>query len=156
MRKIFLMFSILILSIPNASAITLRIATATPEGTQWMIDMRASAKEIHEKTEGRVEIKYYGGGIKGSDSKVLSQIRIRQLQGGAFTPTSLAAQYPDLNLYGMPLVFNSEEEASYVRSKMDPILQRGLEEAGFVNFSEFIQFKRVGLTLLRKVLFVKF
>lgn len=134
MRKIFLIFSILILSISNASAITLRIATATPEGTQWMIDMRASAKEIHEKTEGRVEIKYYGGGIKGSDSKVLSQIRIRQLQGGAFTPTSLAAQYPDLNLYGMPLVFNSEEEASYVRSKIDPILQRGLEDAGFVNF----------------------
>ena len=134
MRKIFLILSILILNISTASAITLRIATATPEGTQWMKDMRASAKEIHEKTEGRVLIKYYGGGIKGSDSKVLSLIRIRQLQGGAFTPTSLAAQYPDLNLYGMPLVFNSEEEASYVRSKMDPILQRGLEDAGFINF----------------------
>ena len=135
MRKIFLIFLILFFNISTSSAgITLRIATATPEGTQWMKDMRASAKEIQKKTEGRVVIKYYGGGIKGSDSKVLSQIRIRQLQGGAFTPTSLASQYPDLNLYGMPLVFNSEEEASYVRSKMDPILQRGLEEAGFVNF----------------------
>jgi len=34
----------------------------------------------------------------------------------------------------MPLVFNSEEEAAYVRTKMDVGLQEGLEDAGFVNF----------------------
>ncbi|MAD91823.1 MAG: C4-dicarboxylate ABC transporter [Gammaproteobacteria bacterium] len=134
MKKIALLFLIFILNISSASGITLKIATATPEGTQWMNDMRASAKEIYDKTQGRVNIKYYGGGIKGSDSKVLSQIRIKQLQGGAFTPTSLAAQYPNLNIYGMPLVFNSEQEATYVRSKMDLILQKGLEDSGFVNF----------------------
>ena len=39
-----------------------------------------------------------------------------------------------LNLYGLPLVFDSEEEAAYVRQRMDPKLQAGLEDAGFVNF----------------------
>jgi TRAP-type C4-dicarboxylate transport system substrate-binding protein len=34
----------------------------------------------------------------------------------------------------MPLVFDSEEEAAYVRSRMDERLERGLEKAGFVNF----------------------
>lgn len=99
-----------------------------------MTDMRASAAEIKERTEGRVQIKYYGGGIKGDDKKVLGQIRIRQLQGGAFTPSALASQYSDLNLYGMPLVFDSEEEAAYVRSRLDDRLQQGLEDAGFVSF----------------------
>ena len=134
MKKIFLSVALLMLSASAISAVTLKITTATPDGTQWMKDMRASAKEINERTEGRVVFKYYGGGIKGSDSKMLSQIRIRQLQGGAFTPTSLAAQYLDLNLYGMPLVFNSEAEAAYVRTKMDAGLQEGLEDAGFINF----------------------
>ena len=134
MKKLFLSIAVLMLSAPALSAVTLKIATATPEGTQWMTDMRASAKEIKERTEGRVAIKYYGGGVKGSDSKVLSQIRIRQLQGGAFTPSALAAQYSDLNLYGMPLVFDSEEEVAFVRSRMDARLQQGLEDAGFVNF----------------------
>ncbi len=115
-------------------AVTLKIATVTPEGSQWMKDMRSSAKKIKERTEGRVLIKYYGGGIKGDDKKVLGQIRIRQLQGGAFAPSALTSQYSDLNLYGMPLIFDSEEEAAFVRSRLDARLQQGLEDAGFVNF----------------------
>jgi len=133
MKKIFLSLIVLFFSLP-AMAATLKIATVTPEGSQWMNVMRASAKEIKQRTDGRVLIKYYGGGVKGDDAKVLGQIRIRQLQGGAFTPSALASQYLDLNLYGMPLVFDSEEEAAYVRSRMDARLQHGLEDAGFVNF----------------------
>ena len=117
-----------------ASAATLKIATITPEGSQWMKDMRASAQEIKERTDGRVQIKYYGGGVMGNDSKVLGKIRIGALQGGAFTPAALADIYSDLNVYGMPLVFNSEEEAAYVRERLDRKLQEGLEAAGFVNF----------------------
>jgi TRAP-type C4-dicarboxylate transport system substrate-binding protein len=133
MKKLMITIAALMLSTP-ALAVTLKIATATPNGSQWMKDMRAGAAEIKERTEGRVQIKYYGGGVKGDDAKVLGLIRIRQLQGGVFTPSALAAQYSDLNLYGMPLVFNSEEEAAFVRNRMDARLQRGLEDVGFVNF----------------------
>ncbi len=131
--KLLLTIFALMLSMP-AAALTLKIATVTPEGSQWMKDMRSSAKEIEERTEGRVKIKYYGGGIKGDDAKVLAQIRIGQLQGGAFTPSALAAIHSDLNIYGMPLVFDSTEEAAYVRGHLDARLQQGLEDAGFVNF----------------------
>lgn len=133
MKKMLISIVALLLSAP-AMAVTLKIATVTPNGSQWMTDMRASATEISERTEGRVVIKYYGGGVKGDDAKVLGQIRIRQLQGGAFPPSALAAQYADLNLYGMPLVFDSEAEAAFVRSRMDARIQQGLENAGFVSF----------------------
>ena len=133
MKKILLLMLAMSLS-GAASAATLKIATVTPEGSQWMKDMRASAKEIKERTGGRVQIKYYGGGVMGNDTKVLGKIRIGALQGGAFTPTALSSQYPNLNIYGMPLVFGSEEEAAYVRAKLDGRLQAGLEEAGFVSF----------------------
>ena len=123
----------LTLALPLQAA-TLKIATVTPENSQWMKDMRAGAREIKERTEGRVQIKYYGGGIMGNDQKVLSRIRIGALQGGAFTPTALAGQYSNLNLYGLPMVFDSEEEAAYARSRLDARLSAGLEEAGFVNF----------------------
>lgn len=133
MKKLFLTVLVLAISLPLHAA-TLKIATVTPEGSQWMNDMRAGAKEIKERTEGRVQIKYYGGGVMGNDQKVLSRIRIGSLQGGAFTPTALAAQYSGLNLYGLPMVFDSEEEASFVRSRLDSKLSAGLEEAGYVNF----------------------
>ncbi len=115
-------------------AATLRIATITPEGSQWMRDMRAGAAEIKDRTEGRVQVKYFGGGIMGNDKKVLGQIRIGRLQGGALTPSALGSRYPDINLYGMPLVFDSEEEAAYVRQRLDARLGAGLEEAGFITF----------------------
>ena len=133
MKKFLLTTLILLLSMP-LHAQTLKIATVTPEGSQWMKDMRSSAAEIKERTEGRVQIKYYGGGVMGNDQKVLSRIRLRSLQGGAFTPSALIGQYRELNLYGMPLIFSSEEEAAYARARLDERLEKGLEEAGWVNF----------------------
>jgi TRAP-type C4-dicarboxylate transport system substrate-binding protein len=133
MKKIIVTIFAMTMAI-SANAATLKVATLTPEGSQWMRDMRAGAKEIHERTEGRVQIKFYGGGVMGNDTKVLGKIRIGALQGGAFTPGALTDIYPDLNLYGMPLVFDSEEEATYVRKRMDDTLAAGLEEAGFVSF----------------------
>lgn len=131
MKKLAL---VLLLFAGVANAVELKIATITPEGSQWMTDMRAGAQEIRERTDGRVVIKYYGGGIQGNDDKVLGKIRIGALHGGAFTPVALGSRYPDINLYGLPLIFNSEEEAAYVRERLDPVMAAGLEEAGFVTF----------------------
>jgi TRAP-type C4-dicarboxylate transport system substrate-binding protein len=68
----------------------------------------------------------------------LRRIRIGQLHGGAFTAGGLAERYPALNLYGVPLLFNSLEEVDFVRTRLDPKLEAGLEAAGFVSlgFSE--------------------
>jgi TRAP-type C4-dicarboxylate transport system substrate-binding protein len=99
-----------------------------------MKDMRSGAKEIQEKTDGRVQIKYYGGGVMGNDTKVLGKIRIGNLQGGAFTPSTFQVIYPDLNIYGLPLLFKSDDEANYVRRQLDGRLLQGLREAGFVSF----------------------
>jgi len=134
MKKLLLVAVIVLASLPVQAAVTLKIATVTPENSDWMQQMRASAEEIKQRTGGRVKVKYYGGGVMGNDTKVLGRIRIGSLQGGAFTPTALAGQYADLNLYGLPLIFNSEEEAAYVRERLDGKLQQGLEAAGFVNF----------------------
>ncbi len=133
MKKIGFIFAALLFS-GLANAAVLKIATVTPEGSSWMKDMRASAKEIQELTEGRVQIKYYGGGVMGNDNKVLGKIRIGNLHGGAFTPSALQKIYPDINLYGLPLTFESNEELAYVRARMDRTIEDGLEEAGFVNF----------------------
>ena len=118
----------------EAGAAVLKLATITPEGSAWMKEMRAGATEIKERTDGRVVIKLYGGGVMGNDKKVLRKVRIGQLHGGAFTATGLAERYPDINLYGLPLVFESLDQVDYVRARMDEKLKQGLEEAGFVSF----------------------
>lgn len=118
----------------TGNAADLKIATVLPENTAWMKDMRAAVAEIRKRTDGRVVLKIYTGGVQGSPDKVLRKIKIGQLHGGAFTPTDLQQEYADLNIYGLPFLFASEEEVNYVRERIDPKLAQGLEEAGFVSF----------------------
>lgn len=125
---------VLLFGVSIANAQTLKVATVTPEGSEWMKDMRASAAQIKERTDGRVTIKYYGGGSMGTDAQVLKRISIGSLHGGAFTPSALMEKYGDIGLYGMPMVFDNEAEADFARSRLDSKISAGLEEAGFVSF----------------------
>ncbi|MEE4245332.1 MAG: TRAP transporter substrate-binding protein DctP [Kangiellaceae bacterium] len=128
-------FALLIaLSLFNLQAATLKVATLSPEGSSWMKKMRASAKQIEQKTEGRVKIKFYTGGVMGNDQAVLKKIRFRQLQGGALTSGSLASRYPDSAIYTLPMVFRNQAEVDYVRQQLDDELLKGYEDNGFVVF----------------------
>lgn len=117
-----------------ANAVDIKIATMVPEASRWMQDMRAAGKVIEQKTEGRVRLKFYGGGTMGSEDRVLQRIRIRQLHGGTFAPTDFMKNYSDVNIYGLPFVFASWDEMRYVREQMDAALEAGFEDLGFVTF----------------------
>lgn len=124
----------LLVSCTAIAETTLKIATISPDGTRWMKMMRAGAKEIGQQTDGRVKFKFYPGGVMGGDSSVMRKIRVGQLHGAAFTGGGIAEAYPDIKIYGLPMLFDSFEEVDYVRSRMDRIFEAGMEEAGFVNF----------------------
>ena len=134
MKTKWILLAAWLLAMPVWGATTFKVATIVPEGSYWMQEMRSGAAEIKERTDGRVQLKFYGGGVQGSDKKVLRKIRIGQLHGGAFTATGLTDRYPALNLYGIPMLFQSPEEVDFIRPKMDPILREGLYEAGFASF----------------------
>ena len=111
---------------------TFKIATFAPAGTEWLKQMKKGAAMISEKTEGRVKLKYYPGGVMGNDASVHRKIKIGQLQGGAFTAGGLAGFYPDIQILSLPMLFNSFDEVDYVRSKIDALLKQNMEKNGFV------------------------
>ena len=118
----------------QAQAMRFKIATLSPEGSVWMQKMREGAGELARKTDNRVTIKYYPGGVMGDDRAVLRKIRIGQLHGGAVVSGSLSKFYPDNQIYNLPLKFRSFEEVDYVRKHLDQRIVKGLEEGGFVTF----------------------
>ncbi len=134
MRTVLLLLSIAVgvLAGPPAHAKTLKIATIVPEGSGWMREMRAAADEIAERTEGRVKLKFYPGGVMGGDQTVLRKMRLGQLHGGAFPSGAFSQVFPDLDLYGLPLLFRSYDEVDYVRARMDAGMIEGIERAGYV------------------------
>jgi TRAP-type C4-dicarboxylate transport system substrate-binding protein len=117
-----------------ALAQTLKIATIAPEGSSWMKDMRAGAKVVEQHTEGRVKFKFYGGGVQGNDKQVRRKMRTGQLHGGAFSSGGMNGFQKDADLLSLPLMFNTIDEAKYVRAFVEPELRQKLEDAGYVNF----------------------
>lgn len=139
-----LVISLLGFNSPTLVAKTIKIATISPDGTLWMKQMRAGAKEIKEKTHGRVKFKFYPGGVMGNDDNVLRKIRIGQLHGGAITIGNLSQSTPDVTMYGLPFLFSSLDGAEEIRKTTDPILSQQIESNGFVNFG----FAQGGFTYL--------
>ncbi len=125
---------LLFLVTSSVSAQTIKIATLAPEGSSWMIAMRAGAAEITKRTDDRVKFKFYGGGVQGDDKQVLRKMRIGQLHGGAFTSNALGIFQKDAQLYALPMLFNNLKEVHYVRKRMDHKLRELIEQAGYVNF----------------------
>lgn len=116
------------------AATTLKIATLSPEGSAWMELLRAGAEEVSRRTEERLTFKFYPGGVMGDDKAVLRKIRLGQLHGAVLTAGGLVQTYQDIQLYGLPLVFESYDEVDYVRERLDPLLIDGLREQGFESF----------------------
>ncbi len=132
LRSILLAAAVLLAGAPPALGATLKIATVSPDGSVWMKLLRNAARDVEERTEGRVQLKLYPGGVMGDDRAMMRKMRIGQLQGAIVTTGVFNRIFPDLHLYNLPMQFRSLAEVDHVRPRFDAELMRGLEDAGFV------------------------
>lgn len=130
-KLLFVLMALLVGDL-SAAVTTLKLATLAPEGTGWMRELRAAGDTIKQRTEGRVLVKFFPGGVMGNDVAVLRKISLGQLQGGAFSGSELSNVFPSAQVYSMPFLFQSLDEVSYVRKQVDPLIRAGLLGGGFV------------------------
>ncbi len=117
-----------------AAAVTLKIATLSPEGSMWMEKMRQGAEQVADQTQNRVTFRFYPGGVMGNDKAVLRKIRVGQLHGGAVVGGTLSDFFPGNQIYAQPMKFSTLEQVDHVRQHMDQYIQDGLYDAGLVTF----------------------
>tara|TARA_X000000368_G_scaffold163873_1_gene129176 strand:- start:2461 stop:3465 length:1005 start_codon:yes stop_codon:yes gene_type:complete len=134
-RNLTICFFVIVGALAGAShAAVLKIATLSPEGSDWMKVLRQSAKEIDNQTSGRIKLKIYSGGVMGDDKAVMRKMRIGQLQGAVLTSGGLVNSYKDIGIYGLPMLFRDQAEVDSVRAQIDPALMVGMSEKGFIGF----------------------
>lgn len=122
------------LSPAAAQTTTFKIATIAPDGTTWMKELHAGADAINQRTGGRVQFRFFPGGVMGNDKSVLRKIRVGQLQGGVVTAGGLMDIAPNTQIYTLPLLFRSLDEVDYVRQRMDADILKYILAQGFVSF----------------------
>lgn len=114
-----------------ADGLELRLATLAPDGSSWMKILGKGAAEIGNKTENRVTIKYYPGGVQGDERDVVRKMNLGQLDGGAFTSVGLSMVEESIRVLELPRMFATVEELDYVADKMWPYFQKKFEAKGF-------------------------
>ena len=119
-----------------AEPVTLRFATAAPDGTAWARLFRAMGRELEAESHGELLTKWYFGGIAGNELQMLERMKKNQLDAvlsGGMMCMKLSPSMRVLRLLGL---FQSREEASYVLGRLRATIDREFAAAGFQNLGE--------------------
>jgi len=90
-------------------------------------------EEWRKAPGGGALLTVYPDGTMGSEPDMVRRMRLGQLQAALVTTTGLAEIEPGVTgLQSMPKVFRSLKEVDFIAEKLQPMLEKRLEEKGFV------------------------
>jgi TRAP-type C4-dicarboxylate transport system substrate-binding protein len=109
-----------------------KMATLAPEGSSWYRVLQEMGEDWKKLSGGTVTLRIYPGGVAGDEDAMIRKMRIGQIQAAAITGIGLA--YLDKSFYALhiPMMYASDEEFDFVRDRYAPILEKRMEEKGFV------------------------
>ncbi|MDS9469008.1 DctP family TRAP transporter solute-binding subunit [Paracoccus sp. MBLB3053] len=103
--------SILGLAGPASAETTIRIGHVLADGHSWNVAAQGFAKEVGEKTEGRVKIEVFPGGQLGNEKDMIEGLQFGAVQGGVIGAGSFQTIEPKLGIIEMPYAWSSREKA---------------------------------------------
>lgn len=119
---------------PMLQATELKISTQYPDGNMVLNELRGAGQAIKTETEGRVDVRFYPGGVMGDDQAVQRKIRIGQLQGAFIQSGALATAFPDSQVMNAPLLFRDYDEVDIVRAALAEQIESGLANNGWQTY----------------------
>jgi TRAP-type C4-dicarboxylate transport system substrate-binding protein len=108
----------------TAETITLKFATLAPEQSLWAKTFKKAAADVNKRTEGRVKLKLYAGGVHGDEQTVTRKIRVGQLHGAGFMGSGMSQVIPNLEAIHTPMLFRDTAEVDAVMKEMTPIYKK--------------------------------
>lgn len=135
MKKIFalmLMVAMLSCTLPAFAANEIKFAMLAPEGSTWYQVISAWSAELQKRTNGRVGLKIYAGGVLGDEKDVIRKMRIGQVHAAGFTGLGLGLVNPSVRVLELPMLVGSYAEADALATALQPKLEKGFEQKGFV------------------------
>jgi TRAP-type C4-dicarboxylate transport system substrate-binding protein len=118
----------------------IKFATVAPEGSIWVNYMRDLDNRLKSKSNGRLRLLIYAGGIAGDELDVLKKIRIGQLHCAAFSGVGITEILPLWRVMDLPFLFRNMDEVKSVQSELKSLFTGEFRKKGF----EYIEWAEVG------------
>lgn len=129
--KGFLLLALSLSLSVQAAEHTLKFATLAPPGSTWMNLLEEWGETVTARSEGRLEFKFYPGGVQGDEPDVLRKIRYRQLDGAALTGYGIGNIYSPARVLEFPFLFETYAEIDHVREQLMPQFTAGFRDNGY-------------------------
>jgi TRAP-type transport system periplasmic protein len=101
----------------------LKLGTLAPEGTPWAETLEHFKQQLESATKGEMKVKLYLNGRQGDEPEMLKKLEAKELTGGGFTSSGLAAVVPELALVELPFLFEDDAEADYI---LDEVIRQDM------------------------------
>jgi TRAP-type C4-dicarboxylate transport system substrate-binding protein len=121
----------LVASIGAQAPTRLKLATFAPANTSWhraLLEMKAA---VEKTTSGRVGIDIFANGTQGTETTVVTYLRVGQLQAALLMPAGLAQIDPSVNVFGMPFFAKDDAELKHLIDTLGPEVAKRLDAKGF-------------------------
>jgi len=139
MKKIliFVTLAVMLFSIAvSAEDITLRLADNQPEGYPTVTGALEFARLVEERTDGRIKIEVYPGGVLGDESSTIEQIQFGAIDFVRTSITPMANFEPAMNVLSLPYLYPSEEYMFQVlQSEIGEGVLEGLKDSGIIGLT---------------------
>ena len=111
----------------------IRLATLAPKGSSYTRHLQSMGEEWRKAPGGGAQLTIYPDGTMGSEADMVRRMRLGQLQAAMVTTSGLLEIEPGVaGLQSMPKVFKSLEEVDFIAEKMQPMLEKRLNDKGFI------------------------
>lgn len=114
-----------------AEPVTLRLASAAPDGTAWARELRAFSRDVATSTQGQVQIKWYLSGIAGDELQMAARVKRDQLDGIMSAGFVCQSEAPSLRITGLAALFRDRDEARYVTARLRPVAAEEMARDGW-------------------------
>lgn len=109
----------------------LKFAGLAPEGTSYMAITHRWIDAIRERSNGRLKIIFYTGGVMGDEPDLVRKIKLGQLHGAGLTGLGTGSAVPAVRVLEQPFLFRNLSEVDAVRAKLDPRFGELFRAAGY-------------------------
>lgn len=115
--------SLILMFLVQTEEYKVKFGSVIPKDSPWETGLNEYIKYAEAKSGNKIRFKTYLGGQLGGEVEMIKSVAMGTLEGGAFTTAALAEalSIPELQVFELPFLFESDEEADHV---MDAMFQK--------------------------------
>jgi TRAP-type transport system periplasmic protein len=111
-----------------------KFGSVIPKDSPWELGLNEYVKYAEGKSDNTLKFKTYLGGQLGGEVEMIKSVAMGTLEAGAFSSASIAEALaiPQLQVFELPFLFESDEEADHVMNTMYKTMADLLEKKGLM------------------------